>query len=348
MVRKLTKKEKVITGVLLFLLAFIATIWIGVSLIVDNVINKIVPEDEPVDVGQLNIAETPEQAHDVVNILLVGADNSDWGHRETSWSEARADIQKIITLDKTDKKIKITSLERDIVVYFPGEKYRDFYRFNWAYEYGKSNLCMATINYNLDLNIQKYVSMSFAGFIHVIDQIGGVDIRLFENEAAALNKGLARHRLTDGYNHLDGYDALMYARLRHIDSDIERMDRQNTVIKKVIDKLSKQSYQDLLKIVEETLPYVNTNLDSDEIKGYLLNILTFDLKKLYTYTFPENGITDTYWNGTTSMGGNICSDYSKEVTSLHEFIYGVEDYEPSENVRWMNEEIHRRFPRPEQ
>ena len=120
------------------------------------------------------VDETPK-AHEVVNIMLVGADNlqREIG-RENSFVEERSDVFKIISLDYTDKVIKLTSLDRDIVVWIPDRhETGEFGRFNWAYSFGKAKYALNTINYNLDLDVSKYVTFSFAGFIEVIDIIGG-------------------------------------------------------------------------------------------------------------------------------------------------------------------------------
>lgn len=334
--------KKQLKKIVIIILAIIILICLGVNIYVDSLLNKM-DNSETISDEEVNVY-VPEHEEDkadkVVNFLLVGADNLDSG-REGSWSEERSDVMKIISLDYTTKTIKITSLDRDIVVYFPLEGYEDFYRFNWAFSYDGSKLCMASINYNLDLDINKYVSMSFMGFKSIIDYIGGVDIKLSDQEAKALNT-YSSQTLTDGVNHLNGADALSYARLRSIDDDVMRMARQTIVIKAVVNKLKETDYLTLLDIISHCLEYVHTNLTNDEIKKYLLDVIEFDLSNIETIQYPSD-IYDSVWNDTTSMGGYILNDYLYEAERIHRFIYNDEDYKASQNIRNMNFMIHKVF-----
>ncbi|MBQ0037027.1 MAG: LCP family protein, partial [Firmicutes bacterium] len=148
--------------------------------------------------------------------------------------------------------------------------------------------------------------------------------------------------LTDGVNHLNGADALSYARLRSIDDDVMRMARQTIVIKAVVNKLKETDYLTLLDIISHCLEYVHTNLTNDEIKKYLLDVIEFDLNNIETIQYPSD-IYDSVWNDTTSMGGYILNDYLYEAERIHRFIYNDEDYKASQNIRNMNFMIHKVF-----
>ncbi|MDO4941105.1 MAG: LCP family protein [Erysipelotrichaceae bacterium] len=335
--------KKQIKKIAIIVIAILLIICLGVNIYVDSLLNKM-DTSETINDEEINVY-VPEKkkesnADNVVNFLLVGADNLD-PDNENSWSEERSDVMKVISLDYTSKTIKISSLSRDVIVYFPTEGYEDFYRFNWAFSYEGSKLCMATINYNFDLDINKYVSMSFLGFKSIIDYIGGVDIKLSEQEAAALSKW-SSNTFSDGTNHLNGEDALRYARLRSIDDDIMRMARQNIVIKAIVNKLKETDYITLIDIITHCLEYVHTNLTNDEIKKYVLDAIGFDLNNIETMQYPSD-INDSYWNDTTSMGGYVLNDYIYEVERIHRFIYNDEDYEVSQNVKNMNFKIHKVF-----
>jgi len=326
--------------------------YIGVNLYLDSFLDK-TEEGEVIDGNEVINEEViiSKEADEVVNFLIVGADNlqNDIG-RENSFVEERSDVMKVISLDYTTKKIKITSLDRDVVEYFPLEGYEDYYRFNWAYSWGKSKLCIATINYNLDLDITKYVSTSFAGFIAIIDEIGGVDIELTKAEADAFNgdgnsNAIMNIEAKEGINHLDGYDALAYARQRYVDSDYNRMQRQTNVIKKVVEKVKGLGYKDLLSLVNTLLPYVSTNLTNDEIKEYLVDVLSFDLNNIETTSYPEKVNEDyVYWNYNSDMGGYILKDYESEVIRLHKYIYEVEDYEVSNSLKQSIKNCYKIYP----
>ena len=325
--KKKTKNKafKIILIVILSILIILGVLYLVASYYFNSLIENV--EVERIEESELNITviEPKEESHEVINFMLVGADNSDSGIH--SYSQARSDVFKVVSLDYTDKKIKITSLDRDVVVWMPSEDC--FGHFNWAYWYGGAKGSISAINYNLDLDVSKYVGISFAGFIDVIDYIGGVDINLTNAEAYELNNGGATKYVTAGLNHLDGYTALSYSRIRHIDSDFVRMDRQNDVIKAVITKMKDLSATELYSVVGECLKYVTTNLTYDEIKSYLIGVLQFDLNNIDTLTYPSGRYDDICGS---SIGGYLLRSYSDAVIEIHQFIYNDDSYVPSKTV----------------
>ena len=326
------KKKKKIIAILVVLVALIIAIYAAVNIYVDSLISKTNTEEiEDIEVIE---DETPTK-HDVVNFMLVGADNLD-ADRYNSYTEERSDVFKIVSLDYTERTIKLTSLDRDIVVYIPDKN--EFGRFNWAYSFGGGKYALNTINYNLDLDVEKYVAFSFAGFINVIDKVGGIELNLTQEVANILNGDTNRSKYyQEGMNELDGRAALTYARIRHLDSDFKRMDRQNDVITAVINKLKTQPFTNLLDIVNECLPYITTNLETNEIKSYLTDLLSFNLNSIKKHTYPTNREKDVCIN-LTDLGGYLIYSYVDECIALHKFIYGTEDYKPTQRI-YDNEKL---------
>ena len=325
------KKKKKVLIIILAILVFLGLIYLGVSIFVDSMLNKTTIEE--IEPEEIEVVEDPTpQAHEVVNFMVVGADNLD-ADRMNSYTEERSDVFKILSLDYTDKVIKLISLDRDVVVWIPDKNETgEFGRFNWAYSFGGGKYAINTINYNLDLDVSKFVAFSFKGFRDVIDAIGGVDIRLTDAEAKNLNSGGHTMTCIEGDNHLDGYTALNFARIRHLDSDFVRMDRQNVVINAVIKKFRDSSATELFDVVNSCLPYITTNLTNSEIKNYLFDIVGFDLKNIKTQTYPLKEEDDVCWNKNSSLGGYLLRSYSDQVIDLHKFIYGTQDYEPSKTI----------------
>ena len=329
----MNKKKKIWLIIVISILVLIGGAYIGINLYIDNMLSKISVEE--VIPEEVHIVEDiTEKAHEVVNIMLVGADNLDRSvGRENSYVQERSDVFKIVSLDYTNKDIKLISLDRDIVVWIPdkGEN-GEFGRFNWAYSFGGAKYALGTINYNLDLDVSKYVSFSFAGFRDVIDIIGGIDISLTKAEANELNKGSkTTMKCVEGLNHLDGLTALNYSRIRYIDSDFIRMDRQNNVIDAVISKFKESSVSELLDTINKCLPYISTNFTGSEIKDYLTDVLTFNLANIKKQTYPAGGQNDVCWNK-EGIGGYLLRSYSDQVIKLHKFIYETDDYKPSQSI----------------
>ena len=192
--------------------------------------------DESVDPTKLDLNENlPDN---VVNILLIGIDGRT-ADMDSKNSTQHGDVQIIVSINKDEGTIKLTSVLRDLYVTIPGYKSKN--RINVAYSRGGGQLAMRTMNNLLELNIQHYVVINFYGLASIIDELGGIDIELTKQEAAAINTYINKNLKKGGYDnqdknykreplekkngvhHLDGIQAVMYARLRSIDNDFKRI-----------------------------------------------------------------------------------------------------------------------------
>lgn len=299
---------------------------------IDETINQDVIEDSIV------IDET-KNAHDVVNFVLVGADNYDKNYN--SYNERSSDAIKIVSLDYSDKIVKITSLNEDIIVYEPNENVVEPL---WkTFKQKDATSIINTINSNLDMDISKYVYFSFAGFIDVIDEIGGIDIELTKEEAKAMNNPAYGNKVSiyakEGINHMHGNDALTYARINYLDSGFVRMERQNKVIQAIINKLKDAKADDLLSCLNVCLPHISTNLSTSEIKSYVLDLLDFDLDNIQKHSYPTHDEKDADLNK-EGIYGYVLKSYSNQVIDLHKFIYGTNAYEPTQNIKTIEDKIN--------
>ena len=316
------RAKKIAIVILSILILTLTSCGLYINHKLNSMLNNIEKESEIVKEDAYISEEVLKQNEqsNIVNIALFGADNPT-GESESN-DIARSDAIKIVSLDFTSKKIKITSLERDVVVYIPGD-YNKYGHFNWAYWFGGPELAVKTINYNMDLDITQYVTFSMYAVVHLIDLLGGLEIELTPPEAAYLN-------LQTGINKLNGSEAMHYCRIRYIDSDFVRMERQNNVINAIIKKLKNQNLTDLLNIANEMLGYVRTNLSNDDIKGYLMSLPSFDLSNIETYRAPSGEYDDI--QTCPGLGGYIVRSYSDMVKEVHMNIYDNPSYKPSQTV----------------
>lgn len=254
-------------------------------------------------------------------------------------TDGRSDAMKILSLDAKNNIAKITSIQRDTLIYIPGVK-QDYEKLNHAYAYGGANLAMQTINYNFDLDLTRYVTFNFEGVAHVIDAMGGIELEIKEYEVPYIS-----NVSKSGYQHLSGEQALAYMRVRYADSDYVRMDRQTTVMKAMFSKLSTLSYGELLSLLNECLPYVETNLSKDDILSLGMQALKVDLRNIETYQVPRGGYDDI--NHSVSYNGYsplyVMNSYQQMVKDLHQDIYGDQDYEPSQTVKETEAKIYEKF-----
>ncbi len=218
--------------------------------------------------------EKPEELHintslyaDVQNIALFGIDS-----RQDN-SSGRSDAVIILTIDKIHNKIKLTSIARDSYVEMDG---RGHDKLTHAYAFGKSTLAVKTLNKNFDLEITDYVTVNFYEFSRIIDYIGGVTIDVNKKEKDHLNSyifPLLRKQTSlkcddiskTGKQTLDGTQALCYSRIRKIDGDIERGNRQKEVLEAMFKKVKDTSITKLPKVVEMVLSECTTSMSSQDI-----------------------------------------------------------------------------------
>lgn len=247
---------------------------------------------------------------DVFNILLIGTDD-----RTKNFSQnARADSMMILSLDNKRKKIKLVSLERGMLVKIPGHN-NDI--LTHTFRYGGSNLLMETVRIHFKVDVDKYIRVNFAMFQKLVDEVGGVDITLTELEAYGLNTypnhntWKLKRKVHEGINHFNGYEALQYSRLRWIDDDFHRIERQRKVIIAIKDNMTDLTVSDLKDISEDCLPYVQTNLSAVEFASLLINMPGYLGNDVEQMTIPKKGTYQTL--------GHV--DFNENAKILKDFLY---------------------------
>ena len=213
-------------------------------------------EDE-MDWGE-NEGEVIEASDNVVNILLIGQDTRKSGVR------ARSDSMILVTFNKENKTITMTSFLRDLYVKIPG--YQDN-KLNATYAFGGMPLLNQTLEQNFGVQVDGNVEVDFSRFAEVIDLLGGVDMELRSDEASLINRETGRYTLNAGMMHLDGAQALEYSRIRKLDpdADFSRTNRQRKVINALIEKFRDTKLTTLLGLLDDLLPMVSTDMTNAEI-----------------------------------------------------------------------------------
>lgn len=304
--------------------------------LLDSTLEQVVRTDVIVK-EEAEIAEgviQKEEKSQVINIAVFGLDKNRDG------SNGRSDAMKVLSLDKKNKVAKVTSFQRDTLIYIPGE-IQDFDKLNHAYAYGGAKLSMQTMNNNFDLDLTRYVTFDFDAIESIIDTIGGVEIDVKDYEIPYTYNDIK----TSGLQTLNGKQAMSYMRIRYVDSDYVRMDRQTNVMKAIFSKLKTISYKDLLSLLNQILPYIETNLTKDEIIDLGLEALKVDLTNIEQYQVPSNGYNDI--NHSVSYRGYsplyVMDSYQSLVKELHFNIYGDEAYQPSQTVIQNETAIYEKF-----
>lgn len=242
------------------------------------------------------------QSSDVVNILLIGQD------------ARRSDSMILLSLNKKTNSITLTSFMRDLYVQIPGG-YRDN-RINAAYAWGGRDLLNATIEKNFGVVIDGDVEVGFDQFSKIINILGGVDVKLTSAEAKHM-RSLGYEDIQEGMNHLTGGQALTFCRIRKIDSDHNRTERQRRVLTALANSARSMNAAQMLDLVNQVLPYVRTNLSSQQI----IDVATSGLSilasggQIQSGKVPQSG----HYYGSKIMGMQVlvpdlikCNQYLKQ------------------------------------
>ena len=264
---------------------------------------------------------------DVKNILLVGVD------ARANETVSRSDTMMLISIDKKHDKIKITSFLRDSYVEIPEHGWN---KLNASTSKGGIELLLNTLEYNFKVKIDNYMLVDFVAFEKLIDSIGGVNVEVKKKEADYLNRTWSRWSLTGNRLHFDygdsvhlnGEEALMFCRIRKLDSDFYRTERQRRVISAVKDSVMGKPSQ-VISIANSVLPLITTDMSTGESTSLLLNILP-SLKGLdiAQQSIPADG---TWHSERKSCGDSLVFNISENTKILTDFIY-MDVYEGNEET----------------
>lgn len=263
-----------------------------------------------------------ESESGIINIALFGLDQREHGFE----GDTRSDAIKIVSIDTKHDKIKMTSIQRDLLVLLPDE---GLDKLNHAYWIGGPELAIRTLNQNLDLDVTRYVSVNYDGIEQLIDYVGGVEVELMNVELNNLNENLL------DLNGLAGW-------VNH-SMPIEEAGMQTLSGRQAMTSLAKKmqalNYTQLLELLPIALSFVETNLQNDEILSLLPVMMKVNVEELETYQLPTNDFDETI--STTYKGYEpvyLLQDYVKLASDAHENIYGY--YKDSETISHQHDMIH--------
>jgi LCP family protein required for cell wall assembly len=255
---------------------------------------------------------------DVINILLIGTDE-----RANNYStNARGDACLLLSVNTHGDHpvISLVSFERGMGVPILSGQYAG--QWDWlthTFRYGGADLMLQEIQHCFKLDVDHYVRVNFTAFEAGIDAIGGVTVHFDEAEATYFQLGHDSENIKPGYNHLDGKHALYYARLREIDSDWQRIQRQREVIFAALEQVKSMDVAQIDSLINYLLTLVRTNLPEEVITEILLLAPSLPKAEFQQMTIPQKG---TY-GGMTGMGGRplFAVDFETNAQILHDFLY---------------------------
>lgn len=271
-----------------------------------------------------------DKMHDknIINVLLCGVDNGD---SPNVASDGRSDTIMLVSVDKKNKKITLTSFFRDTWTYMRIPKsdgtYEDAYnKINAAYIFGGPATLIETIENDYKIEIDQYIAVDFKSFPKLIDAVGGVTVDVQEYEANYIRRTSSHTNFPYGKNtKLNGKQALIFSRIRHSDNDgdISRTRRQRSVIKALIESAKTATNGQLVNAFKQVSNYMRTGYKQSEVIKLIAQATSHDWME-----FPMTEITIPNEDGVDSVGGYIGSQWAWAVDlpvcaqKLQKAIYG--------------------------
>ena len=269
-------------------------------------------------------------------VAVFGVDS-----RDGNIDRALSDVNMIAVLNRETGEIRLCSLFRDTFVQINEDG--KHHKLNEAYFKGGSKQALWTLKHNFDIVPDDYITFNWKAVIDAINIMGGVDIEITEPEFAYINAfitetveatGIGSVQLKSaGMNHLDGVQAVAYARLRLMDTDFNRTERQRKVVSLMMDKVKKADMKKRIEVVTSVLPETRTSIFIDDVLP-----LAKDVGRLYigkTGGFPFE--RDTGW--IEKKDCVIPITLESNVKQLHEFLFDDTDYKPSSSVQEVSNYI---------
>ena len=193
---------------------------------------------------------------EVYTIFVSGIDT-----RGGMTASSRSDVNIILTLNATTKQILMVSTPRDYFV--PLSIYNGVPdKLTHAGIYGV-NVCMDTLDMLYDIDINYYFRLNFAGFEQIIDALGGVNVNSDYDFDSGNTTG---YHFNKGENHLNGEQALVFARERYAfkEGDRQRGRNQMAVIQGVVDKATQPAFlKNYLSVLDSLDGAFETNVPYD-------------------------------------------------------------------------------------
>lgn len=334
--RRMKKRKKV----LLFVLEILVLAVLLVVLYFTNILNKIDFEnmtDTEAGINDDLSSETAFAMEGYTNIALFGLDNRGSGDYDTGNSDAIL----IASINNENKEVRLVSVYRDTYLSIGDGKY---YKCNSAYERGGAKQAVQMLNSNLDLDIKDYVSVDWGALVETIDDLGGIDIEVTDEEVDKINEytveivmmtGKDTTTLTEsGMVHLDGTQATSYARIRKLaGDDYMRTARQRIVLQAMLEKAQKADIGTLNKVCNDVVDDISTTLTLKQMLILAKDVGSYKLVE--TTGFPFELTTASLDSGDTVVPVEL----ENNVTELHQWLFNDADYSPSQTVQSISANI---------
>lgn len=266
-----------------------------------------IQEEYRVKIAEDDLSVTEGLNEDWMNILLLGTDTG-----SIKLNYGRTDTMIILSVNRKTGKMRLASLVRDMLVNIP--YHNRMHRINVANAFGGPLMAVKTVNETFGLNIRSYVSINFSGFKNVIDSLGGVELTLTGPESQLVGvPGSSEPQV------LNGEQALAYVRIRALDNNFGRNQRQRNLLSSLFNKMLREStMEQAMSALAESMRHMATNLSINDLLALVVPVFA-GMEEMDTAGFPVAG---DFQGETTKEGASVINfDHEATQQKLHAYIY---------------------------
>ena len=227
--------------------------------------------------------------------LILGMDNYD----SLDSANGRSDVTMLVQIDFTRARVKTVSFARDM--FLKNEKGRDA-KLNMLIRSGTEETIVETIERNFGVKIDGWFRVNFASVILLVDALGGADVELTKAEASYIDRQIGKyedHPLGEGLCHLNGEQALTYARCRKLDNDIGRGERQSKLLSAMVDQTKRMTATNVVAVFNSLKDMWRSSLSAGEQVRLLSQAIWLRGAKVDAYGVPFEG---HWWYGDSDSG----------------------------------------------
>ena len=240
--------------------------------------------------GLLTGAEANKITKEPFVVYLSGVDT-----RGELTEKARSDVNILAVVNPATKRVALINTPRDYYVDLAGTSSKD--KLTHAGLYGVET-SMATLGNLYGINVDHYIRINFAGFINIVDALGGVDVYSDQAFTSVGSPGYYDPTtFAEGWNHLDGKAALAFARERHAfaSGDIQRGINQMKVIDAMLNKIKSPALlMGFSKIMDAASDCFVTDFSQDQISALVrMQLSDFANWDIQSYTVTGSSGTST-------------------------------------------------------
>ena len=242
--------------------------------------------------------------------LILGIDN--YGSLDV---DGRSDVMMLVQIDFTRSDITTVTFARDMFI--PDINGRE-QKINTIVRSHDEDALVRAMEGAFDLSIDGWFRVNFSSLVLLVDAIGGCDVELTSKEVNYLNRTAGVYPdnpLSEGVCHLNGAQALYFARCRALDNDMGRGQRQNRVMAAMVRQTKNLGIGKIIGIFNSMNGVWQSSLSSGEQVRLLASALWLRGAQTTAVGLPFEG---TWHYGDMRGDNGVIIKLSENTRLLHE------------------------------